>query len=510
MRPILTPEEAATLDRESQSRGVSVETLMENAGRAVATAAEALAGGGYGRRAVVVAGKGNNGGDGLVAARHLDRRGMGVAVVLLAPEDAFAGPASTNLARLRDRCPRVRIRPFDAETLDRELGRADVVVDAIFGTGFHGAPQGAAAEAIAAIERRGPHVVAVDVPSGVNAGSGAIEGEAVAADVTVTFGAAKPGVVLLPGALRAGVVEVVDIGFPPGLVAADISVLEATDVASAMPPRAVETHKRDAGLVVVVGGSRRMTGAVSLSAAAAYRGGAGLVTVAVPEGILHVVQGLLRETTFVPLPETPDGAVAASIVPLEQSLEAADAVAVGPGLTTNEETAAFVRTLVRSCPAPVVLDADGLNAFVGHVPELADRRSPAVLTPHAGEFARLAGISARDVAADRIGNARKLAAETNAVVLLKGTRTVIASPEGSVLINPTGGPFLATGGTGDVLTGVIAALVARGTEPFVAAGAAAYVHGLAGRLATDDLGDGTTAGDVLERVPRAALEVHGG
>jgi hydroxyethylthiazole kinase-like uncharacterized protein yjeF len=507
MRPILSPAQAGALDRESQARGISVDALMENAGRSVAVVAEALAGGTYGRRAVVVVGKGNNGGDGLVAARYLARRGMGVAVLLLEPGDTLREPASTNLERLRARCPGVRIRPFSAPALTRELARADVAVDAIFGTGFRGVPENASAEAIEAIVRATAPVVAVDIPSGVNGESAAIEGAAVRADVTVTFGAAKPGVVLLPGAENAGVVEVVDIGFPGELLTSDTWLLEPDDVADALPERATDTHKRAAGLVVVIGGSRRMTGAVCLSAEAAYRAGAGLVTVAVPEGILPVVQTRLRETTFLPLPETSEGTIAATMEPLEQGLEAADAVAIGPGMTTNEETAAYVRTLVRSCPVPLVLDADGLNAFVGHASELADRRSPAVLTPHAGEFARLAGTTARDVGVDRIGGARKLASETDAVVLLKGSRTVVAAPDGRVLVNATGGPFLATGGTGDVLTGMIAGLIARGADPWLAAGAAAYVHGIAGRLAGAELGDGTTAGDVLERVPAAFLEV---
>jgi ADP-dependent NAD(P)H-hydrate dehydratase / NAD(P)H-hydrate epimerase len=507
MRPILTPAQASALDRESQARGISVDTLMENAGRAVAAAAEALAGGAYGRRAVVVAGKGNNGGDGLVAARYLADRAMGVCAILLEPPEALREPASTNLERLGAGRPNARIRPFSMPVLVRELDRADVVVDAIFGTGFRGVPENAAAEAIEAIGSASAPVVAVDIPSGVNGESGAIEGSAVRADVTVTFGAAKPGVVLLPGAANAGIVEVDDIGFPDELLTSDTWLLERDDVVRALPERAVDTHKRAAGLVVVIGGSRRMTGAVCLSGEAAYRAGAGLVTVAVPEGILPVVQTRLRETTFLPLPQTADGTIAATMEPLEQGLEAADAVAIGPGMTTNDETAAYVRTLVRSCPVPLVLDADGLNAFVGHVPDLADRRSPAVLTPHAGEFARLAGMTAREVGVDRIGNARKLASETNAVVLLKGSRTVVAAPDGRVLVNTTGGPFLATGGTGDVLTGMIAALIARGAEPWLAAGAAAYVHGTAGRLAGAELGDGTTAGDVLDRVPAAFLEV---
>ncbi len=507
MRPILTPAEAGALDRESQARGIAVETLMENAGMAVAVAAEALAGGRYGRRAVVVAGKGNNGGDGLVAARHLSRRGLGVAVVLLEPPGDLREPAATNLRRLRAECPSVRVRPFSPRSLQRELGRADVVVDAIFGTGFRGIPENDAAEAIRAIEDAAAPVVAVDIPSGVNGETAGIEGVSVRADVTVTFGAAKPGVVLLPGAARAGIVEVVDIGFPDELIGSELWLLERSDVAEVLPVREPDTHKRATGVVVVVGGSRRMTGAVCLSAEAAYRAGAGLVTVAVPEGILPVVQTRLRETTFLPLPQTADGTIAASMAPLERGLEAADAVAIGPGMTTDPETAAYVRTLVRSCPVPLVLDADGLNAFVGHVGELADRRAPAVLTPHAGEFARLAGSTARDVGADRIGNARKLAAETDAVVLLKGSRTVVAAPDGRVLINPTGGPFLATGGTGDVLTGVLAALIARGVEPWRAAGAAAYVHGIAGRLAGGALGDGADAGDVLDRIPDAFREV---
>jgi NAD(P)H-hydrate epimerase len=507
MRPILTPAQAAALDRDSQARGVSVDTLMENAGRAVADAAEALAGGRYGRRAVVVAGKGNNGGDGLVAARYLSRRGMGVTVVLLEPGDTLREPASTNLGRLRSRCPGVRIRPFAVPALRRELERADVAIDAIFGTGFRGVPENDAAEAIETIDTATVPVVAVDIPSGVNGESGAVEGAAVRAAMTVTFGAAKPGVVLLPGAANAGMVEVVDIGFPSDLLEGDMWLLERDDAADALPPRDVETHKRAAGVVVVIGGSRQMTGAVCLSAEAAYRAGAGLVTVAVPEGILRVVQTRLREATFLPLSQTADGTIAVSMAPLEQGLDAADAVAIGPGMTTNGETAEYVRTLVRSCPVPLVLDADGLNAFVGHVPELADRRSAAVLTPHAGEFARLAGITARDVGADRLGHARKLAAETNAVVLLKGSRTVVAAPDGRVLVNPTGGPYLATGGTGDVLSGMIAALLARGTDPWLAAGAAAYLHGAAGLLAASELGDGTTAGDVLDRVPAAVREV---
>jgi len=253
-----------------------------------------------------------------------------------------------------------------------------------------------------------------------------------------------------------------------------------------------------------------MTGAVCLAATAAYRAGAGLVTVAVPERILPVVQEVLREPTFLPLPETTEGSVAAGATEvLADRLGSAGALALGPGMGLVEETAEWIRGTVATCPVPVVLDADGLNAFAGRASELGRRRADLVITPHAGEFARLAGGSSRDVNADRVGAVRKLAAETQATVLLKGTRTLVGTPEGHVRVNTTGGPFLATGGTGDVLTGAIAGLLARGLTPVDAASAGAYLHGRAGALAARRAGEGTTAGDVLDHLTMAVQEVRG-
>jgi NAD(P)H-hydrate epimerase len=507
MRPVLSPAEAGALDRASQARGIAAETLMENAGREVARAAASVAGGAYGSRAVLVCGKGNNGGDGLVAARHLQRRGVRVTVLMMEAAADLREPASVNFERAAA-CG-VRVRPFSRSLLARELARADVAIDAIFGTGFRGFPEEDWAAAIGGLNEAGTAVVAVDIPSGVNGETGAVEGEAVWADVTVTFGAAKTGVVLLPGAERAGIVEVVDIGFPDDLIASDLWLMEEDDVVSLLPARELETHKRASGYALVIGGSRLMTGAVCLAAAAAYRAGAGLVTVAVPQSILPVVQSAIREATFLPLPETEAGTVApeANDV-IEERLAQADAVALGPGMTREDATAGFIRDLVRSCPAPIVLDADGLNAFAGRAADLADRRADLVLTPHAGEFARLSGGTAHDVEADRVGHVRSLAAETKSTVLLKGTRTLVGSPEGQVRVNPTGGPFLATGGTGDVLTGVIVALLARGLSPADAASAGAFVHGRAGTLAAARTGEGTTAGDVLEQIAEAVGEVR--
>ena len=506
MRPVLLPDEAAELDERTQARGITADALMETAGWEVADAALRLVGGAYGRRALVVCGKGNNGGDGLVAARHLDRAGMRTTVLML--DDGLREPAATNLHRLK--VTGARRRPFAPAAIERELERADVVVDAIFGTGFRGVPEGAPAEAIRALEAFDVPVVAVDIPSGVNGSTGAVDGEAVHADVTVTFGAPKLGTVLYPGAAFAGMVEVEPIGFPEDLIRSDVHLVEREDAAVLLPRRDPDTHKRAAGYAVVVGGSRRITGAVALAGRAAYRAGAGLVAIAVPERILPVVEGAVREAVFVDLPETDAGSIANGSDRLDEVLGQADSVALGPGMTTDPATSEWIRGVVRSSEVPVVLDADGLNAFAGRADELADRKADLVLTPHAGEFVRLADVSAPDLQSDRVRHVRDLAARASATVLLKGSRTLIATPDGQVRINPTGGPALATGGTGDVLTGMIAGLVARGLEVADAATAAAFAHGIAGRIAAEDLGDGAVAGDVLARLPASLREVAEG
>ena len=507
MKPVLTPAEAVELDRATQAGGVPAADLMERAGRAVAQAVTDLLGGTYGRRAVVVCGKGNNGGDGLVAARHLAREGIGVAVVMIEVAEDLREPAAGNLARLRSETD-ARILPADA--LPRELARADIAVDAIFGTGFRGIPEDEWAAAIAELNAAPVPVIAVDILSGVDGTSGAVAGEAVEAELTVTFGAPKTGALLLPGAERAGDVRVVDIGFPADLMRTDLWLTEPSDVAVVLPTRGADTHKRASGVLVIVAGSRGMTGAPRLIAEAAGRVGAGLVIVAVPTEILPIVQSGLVETVFVGLPYTADGTVAAAAV--EQLLERladADALAIGPGMTTHAETAGAVRALVARSPVPVVLDADGLTAYSGDVSSLATRAADAVLTPHVGEFGRLTGVKPRDLAADRIGHVRRLAADARAVTLLKGSRTVIAAPDGHARLNLTGSPVLATAGSGDVLTGTIGGLLARGLAALDAASAGAYLHGLDGTIAGRTLGEGTLAGDVAAHLPEAVARVEG-
>jgi NAD(P)H-hydrate epimerase len=506
VKPVLSPQQAVELDRLTQAGGLSAEVLMERAGIAVARAVTDLTGGVYGRRAVVVCGKGNNGGDGLVAARHLARWGVRVAIVAVEVPDDLREPAATNARRLSEQG--LRAQAFTPRALARELERADVVVDAVFGTGFRGVPEDEWAAAIDGINAAGRPVVAVDIPSGVNGDTGAVEGESVRADLTVTFGAPKVGAVVLPGAELAGDVRVVDIGFPGGLVPADAFLTEPADVAAILPARAIDTHKRASGVLVVVAGSRDMTGAPAMIARSAGRMGAGLVVVAVPGSILPVVQGGSTEAVYLGLPDTADGTVAPEALPhVLEALERADAVAIGPGLTQHDDTSSFVRDLVRAAPTPIVLDADGLNAFTGRAPDLADRKADAVLTPHEGEFARLTGLSTRDLESNRLGAARALASTAGAVALLKGSRTIVATPDGIARINTTGGPVLATAGSGDVLTGVIGALLARGLDPVDSASSGAYLHGLAGILAGAELGEGTVAGDLISRLPAARARV---
>ena len=509
MQPVLTAAQTQALDRETEARGTPVAELMERAGEAVARAVLTLAGGGYGRRAVVLAGKGNNGGDGLVAARHLARSGMRVRVHILVeePRSDLRQPALGNFLRLAE--AGVVWHSFSPERLERDLARADVAVDAIFGTGFRGQPEGSHAEAIEMLNAGGAAVVAVDIPSGVEGDTGAVRGPAVRAAVTVALGAPKAGDVLFPGAAHAGLLEVADIGFPEDLVSSDVLLVEPEDAAGLLPKRAPDDHKRRSGVVLVVAGSRRMSGAPRLVGRGAYRAGAGLVQVAVPEGILPVVQAGVVEATFLPLPQGTSGSPsAAAWEVLEERLEDAGAVALGPGLSTDDETPGLVRRLVAESPVPVVVDADALNAFAGRAGELSRRRADAVLTPHTGEFARLFGMRAEEVLDDRVGFVRKAAAETGAVVLLKGTRTLVALPDGEVRVNPTGTPILATGGTGDVLTGMIATYLARGLPASDAATLAAYVHGTAGQVAGDLSGEGTVAWDVAEAIPVAIARVR--
>ena len=480
MKPILTPLEMAAADRAAVAAGTPVTVLMERAGRAVAWRVRQVLGGIYGRRVLVVCGKGNNGGDGLVAAAVL--RGWGIRVDVLTLE---AG--------------------VPAEKLARALGRADAVIDAMYGTGFRGALEGDAARVAEAIaSRTAPAVVvAVDIPSGVDGLTGACAGPVVQADHTVAFVALKPGLVFDPGRAHAGAVQVVDIGIDPASGAtggrARVGLTEAADVREWLPSRAPDAHKWSAGGVMVVGGSAGMTGAPVLVSHAAMRTGAGIVHCGVPG-----VEGAERvggtEVIAIALPAKDGGLGEAAADAVLNGLDRFRVLVVGPGLGRLVATQIAVRRLVAEASVPLVLDADGLNALDGDLAPLLARAAAGretILTPHDGEYARLLRVAPGP---DRIAAARALADASGAVVLAKGPTTVIAEPGagGRVACNPTGGPALATAGSGDVLAGMIGALLARGAGPFEAAAAGAWMHG---RAADRSGNTGLVAGDLIAAIP---------
>jgi len=449
MLPVLTPDEMAAVDAAAPE---PVSVLIGRAGAAVAREALAVLGGAYGRRVVVVAGKGNNGNDGREAARRLRRRGVRVLVV-------------------------------DAADAPERLPAADLVIDAAYGTGFRGEYRGP--------DPGGAPVLAVDIPSGVVGLTGAAAGEAVRADRTVTFAALKPGLLFHPGRALAGEVVLADIGLDTS--GARIHVVEAADVAAWVPPRPPDAHKWQAALVVA-GGSPGMTGAAHLVARAAQRTGAGMVRVGSP-GIEYDA-GLPTEAVGIGLPVAGwDGTVLAEAT-------RAGAVVLGPGLGRSAPNEAAVHHVASSARVPLLVDGDGLTLLGDHVAEVVSRRSaPTVLTPHDGEFARLTGAPPGE---DRIAAARDLAAETGAVVLLKGPTTVVAHPDGRVRLSTSGDARLATAGTGDVLAGIVGGLLGQGVDAFDAAAAGAWLHG---RAACEGPVRGLVASDVVDGLPAVLAEM---
>ncbi|MFM7271307.1 MAG: NAD(P)H-hydrate dehydratase [Actinomycetes bacterium] len=480
MEPVLTPAEMAAADRRTIDGGTPFDTLVGRAGRAVARAVLAELGGAYGRRVVVVCGKGSNGADGRVAAAALAARGVRVAVLDLAA--------------------------FDPARLERELGRADLVVDAMYGTGLRGPLVDAAAACVDAFAAAGLPVVAIDIPSGIDGATGAATGMAVRAVRTVTFAAWKPGLLLEPGRTHAGRVSVADIGIDLGLAHRDpsLGLVTAADLAAWLPPRDPSAHKWSVGPLLVVGGSPGLEGAPRLAAAAALRAGSGIVWCATPgAATAEPGPGELAEVVGHPLPVGPSGSLDDAAVDhlLADALGARTrfgALVLGPGLGTGTEVAGAVRRLLAAVSVPVLLDADGLTALAGDLGPLRDRAAAGhrtVLTPHEGEFARLAG----PVCPDRVAAARRLAADSGATVLLKGPGTVVSDPDGSAAISTPGGPWLATAGTGDVLAGILGSLLARGLAPQRAAAGAAWLHGRAADLAGHT---SLVAGDVVAALPR--------
>jgi NAD(P)H-hydrate epimerase len=489
--PLYDAEGMRAVDRWAiEEMGVPSLELMEAAGRAVAEAVGELAPQGPVR---VVCGKGNNAGDGLVAARYLAEAGFEAEALLLWPAEELSDDAVANLKR------------FTAEHVAGDLAPrlvgSGAVVDAIFGTGFSGQPRGPALAAIEAIDACGAPVVACDIASGVDASSGEVARVAVEAEITVGFHAAKLGHLVAPGKWHTGELRVAPIGIPdgapgdPAVGTIDAAVLELA------PRRGARSTKFSSGQVTIAGGSRGLTGAVQMSSRAAIRAGAGYATVAVPADLETIFAQGQPEVMSVGCPGGDGCLTSGSLKPLLRAFERAAAGVLGPGLGRDPGSVELAREALAKIEAPLVLDADGLNAFAGELGLVAARDAPTVLTPHAGELGRLLGRSSEEVSERRLAAAGEAARTADALVVLKGDDTIVTDGE-RVAVNALSAPALATAGTGDVLSGIVAALLARGLEPFVAACAAVIAHARAGRDAAARIGaaESVIAGDVIDSI----------
>ena len=499
LEPLFDAREMGAADAfASEERGVPSIELMERAGEGLARVVERVAdAAGRPGPVRVVVGTGNNGGDGLVAARVLREGGREVDVLSVGGLDELTGDPAVNLERLRGEPP---VEAVDGARLEGSAA----IVDALLGTGFADAPREPVASAIAAINATGAPVVACDVPSGVDASTGEVEGDAVRATVTATFHASKIGLHVAPGALHAGEVETIPIGIPRDAPSAGGAGRISERVLELVPSRTRAGTKFDSGTVVVAGGMRGLTGAPTMAALAAMRTGAGYVQLAVPESMETIFALKLMEAMTAGQPDADGSHTEAGAEGVAALAERAGAVVVGPGIGRSDGAVAFARAVAQRVEAPLLIDADGLNAHVGALESLHGRPGPTVLTPHAGELGRLLERDASEVSDHRLAAAREAAERSGAVVVLKGDDSLVAAPERPVAVSPGGSPALATAGTGDVLSGVIGAFLAKGLGAFEAGAAGVLAHGRAGRVAAARFGaDHTLAADVIDALPVA-------
>lgn len=491
-----------------EEAGIPSLTLMENAARAVVETLFAEMGGRLAGRVAVLCYKGNNGGDGMAAARLLRERGVAAEVLLTCSPKVLSGDAAVQFQRLNDAGVPFAVLEGEGglERLRETLQGSTLAVDALLGTGFSGALGGVLASCVEVLNRWGGEVVAVDVPSGLSGDGFVPEGTAVRASLTLTLALPKPCLFTPEGAAFAGRVRVLPIGIPEEVTARVEAAGETLDARWARPfflPRRPDAHKGDTGKLLLVAGSRGKGGAAVLAARGALRAGAGLVTVAVPTSVQPAVAASLPEAMTLPLPETAAGTLSMdALTPLLGFANGVQAAALGPGLGTEAETAALVHALYEALACPLVVDADGLNAFVGRSSLLTRHHGPRLLTPHPGEMARLLGISPSEVLRRRYVLVPERAREWGTAVLLKGYRTLVASPSGWWALNLSGGPHMAGPGFGDVLTGAAASILVRLANPFQAGCLAAYWHGAAADLAFEKLGGyGLLASECADALP---------
>lgn len=508
MKLVNASEMRAVDDCAINERGLPSLDLMENAGRGIFEyLQEAILPESKDSRIIIICGRGNNGGDGFVVGRHLVEDGYPVDFLLVGADDKLSADCRTNYDRVvRLGRPVIQLKEIGDIP---DLSAWDIIIDAVFGTGFSGIAEGMAAEVIEKINAAEKYVVAIDAPSGLDVSTGMAEGAAVVADVTATLALPKPGLFISPGRELAGVVVIIPIGIPDEVVdsfAFKTNLLTDELVADLLPTPTPDGHKGDFGKVFILAGSPGLTGAACLAGKAAARSGAGLVTVGLPASLNPILEVKLTEVMTCPLPEIKKRGVLALRArgDIRRCLADKDAVAIGPGIGRHHETRELVRRLLADIDVPMVIDADGLFALSGEDTPLASAHGPLVLTPHPGEFARLTGVTPEGNPVDNYALVLEYARKYDAVIVLKGSPTIVGSPEGQVYLNPTGNYGMASGGSGDVLTGIITAFLGQQMSPLEAALGGVYIHGLAGDLAIESINPRSlVAGDLITSLSEA-------
>jgi ADP-dependent NAD(P)H-hydrate dehydratase / NAD(P)H-hydrate epimerase len=513
---VTTAAEMQALDRLAMDTyGIPGVVLMENAGAQVVRILWQEFPDLRARRVAVLCGRGNNGGDGFVIARYLHNVGVPVQVFILGELENIRGEARTHLEMLTHVgvAPQAASTPESVQALGAQLAHYDLLIDALLGTGLKAEVSGIFQQIIAAMNASARPIVAVDIPSGLSADVGTLLGEHVRAHLTVTMALPKRGLLLYPAAEYVGKLVVVDIGFPAAVREQEsvrCHVLEPQTIASQLSRRAADTHKGTYGHLLIVAGGLGKTGAAALASLAALRSGAGLVSLALPHSLNAAMEAKLTEVMTIPLPEAEEGVLGAEAAKrVLEWLEGKSALILGPGIGTHPETVRSVHEVLRQVRIPVVLDADGLNALALAPQSPGEIHTPLILTPHPGELARLRQTTTARIQADRLTAARETAQVYHAVVVLKGAHTIVAEPDGTLYINLTGNPGMATAGSGDVLSGVIGALLGQGYTPSMAARIAVHIHGLAGDLTAAALGERSLiAGDLVDSLARAFQRIE--
>ncbi len=498
--------------------GIPGLVLMENAGRGAVEILTQTFDPIEDKQVAIIAGRGNNGGDGFVIGRYLMEMGVHTSFFLLSTRDRVTGDALTNMALVERLLPEhpysSMVEVPDAKAFDQyrtKMLHHDIFVDAILGTGLNSNVRGVFKNVIQALNQTGKPIFSVDIPSGINSDTGDICGTAIQADATATFGFAKAGHFLQPGSQYTGNLDIVDIGIPWHIAQAqrpDLYLPEPEDITDLFSPRPIDSHKGSFGHLLALAGSPGKTGAGALCANAAQRCGTGLVTLGVAQGLNPVMEPLVTEPMTIGLPETATGGLSIKALALvKEILTDKNALALGPGLGTDSDTKELVRELVAACRVPMVIDADGLNCLADDPNILTRAQAPVILTPHPGEMARLTGKTTAQVQADRLGIARQFARDFNVILVLKGSQTLVCCPDNTSYICPTGNPGMASGGMGDVLTGMIAGFAAQGLNPEAATLAGVFIHGLCGDILARNTPVGFLATDVVTTIPIALGEI---